>query len=315
MLRHALKSDDGFGPLAFEMKTVAHLMKRGFNVEFHDIDEGGGFDYLATNEDVEIEIECKFVSGDIGRQLHLKEFHQLSTILRPVISDALDQRNGGYLALITIPGKLEPNNQQHQKICSQLKQALVNREFKEKIDGYEISVSDIPITDDLFDRISQGAGSLNDLRRFLFDKHGIENRNVVFYSNPKKGIIFVVVGSAKKDTVLKAMHSELKASARRQFSGDRPGILCCYLAELSQKELLDLRNHQDEGIGLQFMVSDLIARRPKIHSVVFTTPGSVEIQRSETETWRHLSVQENSSAYTFSNPDHQLATDPRYDIF
>ena len=92
MLVDALKSDYGLAPLAFEMKVVAHLMTRGFDVVFHDMEEGGGFDYLATNEGVEIEVECKFVSGDIGRQIHLKKMHQLSTILLPEMAIALDQR-------------------------------------------------------------------------------------------------------------------------------------------------------------------------------------------------------------------------------
>jgi hypothetical protein len=167
----------------------------------------------------------------------------------------------------------------------------------------------------LSDLISQGDVSLDDFKKFLFNEHGIENRNVVINFRPKKGVIFVVVESTKKDAVLNAIHRQLKASARNQLSGDRPGILCCYLAEVTKEVLLGLWNHQDEGTGLQFMVSNLIARCPEIHSVVFTTPGPVELQRSETETGKHVSVKENSYAYIFSNPDHQLASDSRYGIF
>ena len=272
MLRSALKSDDGFGPLAFEMKTVAHLMKRGFNVEFHDIEEGGGFDYLATNETVEIEIECKFISGDLGRKIHLKEFHQLSTVLLPEMSNALDQSDGGCLVRILIPRRLEANIQQHNEICRLMTHALANHESNKKYSEYGVSILDIPVQGNLSDLISQGDVSLDDFKKFLFNEHGIENRNVIINFRPKKGVIFVVVESTKKDPVLNAIHRQLKASARNQLSGDRPGILCCYLAEVTKEVLLGLWNHQDEGTGLQFMVSNLIARRPEIHSVVFTTP-------------------------------------------
>src|SRR6516225_4255507 len=48
----ALKDNVGLSPLAFEMRTVAHLMARGFDVEFHDLCEGGGYDFLAKARDI-----------------------------------------------------------------------------------------------------------------------------------------------------------------------------------------------------------------------------------------------------------------------
>jgi hypothetical protein len=55
----ALKDNVGLSPLAFEMRTVAHLMARGFDVEFHDLFEGGGYDFLAKNAEIECEVEYK----------------------------------------------------------------------------------------------------------------------------------------------------------------------------------------------------------------------------------------------------------------
>ena len=66
----ALKDNVGLSPLAFEMRTVAHLMARGFDVEFHDLCEGGGYDFLATDGDIVFEVECKSVSGDVGHRVH-----------------------------------------------------------------------------------------------------------------------------------------------------------------------------------------------------------------------------------------------------
>ena len=150
-----------------------------------------------------------------------------------------------------------------------------DHESNKKYSEYGVSILDIPVQGNLSDLISQGDVSLDDFKKFLFDEHGIENRNVIINFRPKKGVIFVVVESTKKDPVLNAIHRQLKASARNQLSGDRPGILCCYLAAVTKEVLLGPWNHQDEGTGLQFMVSNLIARRPEIHSVVFTTPGPV----------------------------------------
>ena len=55
MILHSLKTDYGLAPLAYEMKIVAHLMTKDFDVTFHDLETGGGYDYLATKDDVQIE--------------------------------------------------------------------------------------------------------------------------------------------------------------------------------------------------------------------------------------------------------------------
>jgi hypothetical protein len=73
----ALKDNAGLSPLAFEMRTVAHLMARGFHVEFHDLCEGGGYDFFATDGEIAFEVECKSVSGDLGHRVHLQRRYQL----------------------------------------------------------------------------------------------------------------------------------------------------------------------------------------------------------------------------------------------
>ena len=315
MLEDALKSDYGIAPLAFELKIVAHLMMRGFDVIFHDMEEGGGFDYLAKNNDVEIEVECKFVSGDIGRKIHLKKFHQLGTVLLSETANVLDHDCGGCLIHISIPGRLEGNDKQHHEIRHLMSQAIADRTTSAKMNGYEVSITEFLVGDSPFRQLPPEKISLKHVQQFLSDKFGIENKNVLVHFSPSKGVVLVVVESVMKDAVLKGIHRQLKYSASNQFSGDRPGILCCELADLTEEQLLAFRNYEDEGTGLQFMVSDLLARRPQIHTVAFTTPGTVRVQRSTMGTTRRTSAQETGTAYTFRNPDHQMANDPRYDVF
>src|SRR5712691_6805670 len=64
----ALKDNVGLSPLAFEIRTVAHLMARGFDVEFHDLCGGRGCDFLVTNAEIQLEVECKSVSVDLGHR-------------------------------------------------------------------------------------------------------------------------------------------------------------------------------------------------------------------------------------------------------
>ena len=67
MLADATNRDFGLGSVAYEMEVAAHLMSRGYDVVFHDLEGGKGFDLLATKDGASMEVECKFMSGDAGR--------------------------------------------------------------------------------------------------------------------------------------------------------------------------------------------------------------------------------------------------------
>ena len=68
MLRSGLDGEAGLAPLEQEMGMAAHLMGRGFDVTFSDIETGNGFDLLAERNGATLEVECKTVSGDLGRK-------------------------------------------------------------------------------------------------------------------------------------------------------------------------------------------------------------------------------------------------------
>ena len=69
-----------------EMATAAHLMRRHCDVEFHDLETGGGFDFLANRAGATLEVECKMVSGDLGRQIHRKRVLELQERLQRVVT-------------------------------------------------------------------------------------------------------------------------------------------------------------------------------------------------------------------------------------
>lgn len=100
MLRDATKQDTGLGPLAYEMKIAAQLMRKGFDVEFRDLDGKKGCDFLATSDNASAEVECKFMSGDIGRKVHRKRLYQLGDrIMETMLDYASKLRPGRKLPL------------------------------------------------------------------------------------------------------------------------------------------------------------------------------------------------------------------------
>lgn len=315
MIRHSLKSDYGFAPLAFEMKIAAHLMGRGFDVDFNDMEGGRGFDYLIENDGIEIEIECKFFSGDIGRQIHSKRFHQLGTAIFPELQKFLEQRPGGRLIRIFIPARLSGNTEQQQEISDLLSQAISSQELAANSNGYEVSIDDFSLADSPFGQLSSNDVSREHLEQFLSDEFKIENKNSLLLSHREKGAILVVVESAVKDAVLKGMHNQLSYSARKQISGNRPVLFCCELADMTENQLRGLGNDGQEAIGLDYMVEYLLEHRPEIHSLIFTTQGTVRINKTGLGPTAHTSIQEIGPALQFKNPSHPLVNDPRCDFF
>ncbi|MFM0557749.1 hypothetical protein P0D69_43460 [Paraburkholderia sediminicola] len=67
VLLDGLKEEKGLLSVQREIRTEHHLLSRGFDVEFQDQEYGGGVDFIARKDDVEIEVECKLFSADLGR--------------------------------------------------------------------------------------------------------------------------------------------------------------------------------------------------------------------------------------------------------
>jgi hypothetical protein len=88
-LRGGLNTHDGLRSLKSEIETATHLVRRGFDVTPNDIEQGGGFDFLVARDGIELEVECKTASGDLGRQVHRRRMMELSWQVWPVIRGAL----------------------------------------------------------------------------------------------------------------------------------------------------------------------------------------------------------------------------------
>ena len=58
--------DEGLWPLRHELGVAANLSKRGWDIRFHDFEEGGGFDFLATKDGMTYEVEAKAISAFTG---------------------------------------------------------------------------------------------------------------------------------------------------------------------------------------------------------------------------------------------------------
>ena len=315
MIVDSLKSDYGLAPLAYEMKVAAHLMSKSFDVTFHDLESGGGHDYLATKDDVQIEVECKFVSGDIGRQIHLKRLYQFGEYVTPRLHALLPRVSGGRFVHVTIPERLHGQERQHASITENVSKAIALQEGEFRFSGSHVAVSKFALENSPFATHTPQLLSKQDVGQFVSRHFGVVNRNMLIIFQPHSHAVIVVLQGSKEDRVLTGIHRQLKDSARMQFTGDLPAVLCCHLADLSEHELLSLQHKDDRGLGIDYMTADLISRRPQLLAVTYTAPGSITHEQVLTGDATHKSQRERGPAYTIRNPNHSFFADPRYMLF
>lgn len=315
MLLDGLKSDYGLGPLAHEMRMAAHLMNIGFDVTFNDMENGRQFDYLATKNTVKIEVECKFVSGDIGRKIHLRRLHQFGESLIPRLNALLHTFETGLLIRLTIPTRLHGDLEQHITLCELVQESVKNRNSFMELNDAKVSISEFGLEAGPFANSPPEQVFYEDVELFLQNEFGIVNRNCLLAFRPRRSAIIVVVESSQQDEVLKGIHRQLKDAARTQFSGDCPAVFCCHLADLTGDQLQNLKVEGEGGIGLDYMTSDLIHRRPQLLSVTFTASGHLKRTPISTIQGVSSSLQESGHSYTIVNSSHEVASDNRFSIF
>ena len=122
-LRDAVNGAHGMRPFAYEISIATHLMQKGWDVEFVDYAGVARFDFLARQDSVEVEIECKTTSNDTGRKIHRQEVNRLGDLLLPV-REQLAERQGCHRILVTVPDRLSKSNDVLRIIASSVSAAV-----------------------------------------------------------------------------------------------------------------------------------------------------------------------------------------------
>lgn len=315
MLRDGMNKRHGLASVAHEMRVACHLMGRGYDVGFHDMETGGGFDFLATKAETSAEVECKYVTCDIGRQIHREPLYRLGDRVAPTMLRYLAGLQTGLLLRLTIPGRMGVDDEQQKELCELLSQAMVSGEVPLENDWGRVRVEEFDVGEMTARWATVGGFEEPRMREALARHFGTVNRNLFVFVNTNPGAIVVVVDSLVKDKVLRAIHDELRRSSRQQLSGSRPAILCCHLADLTEGQLTGLMEKGEHGIGLDYMTLDLLDRRHHVHSVTYTVAGVARWRSFVREGAPIQARVESGRTYTISNPDHEMAGDQRLEVF
>jgi hypothetical protein len=306
-LAGALKDNVGLSPLGFEMRTVAHLMARGFDVEFHDLCEGGGYDFLAKDNEIEFEVECKSVSGDLGHRVHTQRQYQLI----PYVLDKMQRpkkRGIVRLLVVTVPDRLHGAREFLSAVAVTIGQAL---EEAADADGETCTVSyhELPILGSPFDCESPPRITEDDVRNYCNRVVGDEVGHTIMTFSPRQSGTIIAVRSLQPNAPLMGVYHNLREAAR-QLSGSKPGAICVQFRDMTSAELRELAANPEQSgkpSGLQLMTAKFydstardhvhtiayVAPRPFVRhqSVTFDTQGAIQTTR----------FSEDAASYVFIN--------------
>ena len=68
---------DGLWPLQHELRVAASLSNHGCDIQFHDLEEGCGYDFLAEKDGLKFEVEAKAVSAFTGWPIKPEDLNRL----------------------------------------------------------------------------------------------------------------------------------------------------------------------------------------------------------------------------------------------
>ena len=239
-LVHGLTRDDGLASLMHELATAVHLMGRGFDVTFHDLENNGGFDLLATRDQgVEVEVECKLASSDLGRGVHRRRALDLFNTLKPAITSLMKDFRGGCCYRLFVPLHLGADVRQHAAILDALKYTILTGKDVFEGDACTIYRSDFSLSENPFENIDEMPDQ-HSMHAFVKKRLRIANQHCMFIGSKKSKCIVVSAESRRLDNMLDSVFRTLRDAAKKQCTGKRPAILCTRFYDLGASELAQL---------------------------------------------------------------------------
>jgi hypothetical protein len=245
------------------MTVACHLMNRRWDVEFHDLEHGEGFDYVARNGTVEIEVECKRASADTGRKVDRDDFGRFAGQLLPPTLKAFALRRAADIVHIRVKDRLPSGDQD----LSRLRNAVVGA-----MEAATATKADAFTVDVLRAGLSHPSKVGEAVMRQEVEHH-LETENFhLVYAVVGTGLAVLAVTSEKQDLVLTYIYKQLKHAAE-QFSGQRPAVIWTYIEDIEP---------QDWGVlvgdtGLQRMSNRYMLgkRRQHVFSMAYSSTGQL----------------------------------------
>lgn len=240
-VREALRASHMIKAMQMEATVATHFVTAGRRVLFPEIGAGSEtFDLLVEDLGPKgLEIECKVVTTNKGRKIHVAESRELLTLLvaQPCVQLAAARGVGGLAIRVTVPTRL-PDRGQWDELCSGVAKVVLTGQSSRLPDGTLVRLFD-------FDPMVLGKLKLPPsplMRKSIEEITGAKNQHCMFF-RPREnsgGMVALVLDSEQPDSMLHELFQTFEESAGRQLTGKRPGALFATFEGIESQQLAEL---------------------------------------------------------------------------
>lgn len=261
----------GIRPFAYEITMAMHLMSKGWDVVFADIENVGNFDFLASKDGLEIEMECKTTSGDSGRQIHRHEMSRLFSLIEPAL-EGLVAIAGSHFLKVTIPSRLESSDAALQRVAHAIIQAAEQRG--------DVSAPDASVDySHRADLVWSGPQDDGSIQRICEEVLGVSNAHIHLRGRPSLSVAIAAFTSERPDTVVSTLAKRAKEAAD-QCSGARPAVVALNLVDPISR--IELEGMLGTFNGLHAIAAEVFQKEKRSHvdTMAFTVPQTPEFNEA-----------------------------------
>ena len=294
MVKGSFDQSNGFSSLAFEMQVAGFFMSSGFDVNFCDLEDTEKFDFLVSKGKDLIEVECKFVSPDIGRKIHLKNFCILIDKLKPIIESHSEVLVGGIYIDIEFSDRFDNNDVYINAIAESVKIFLETDEHTPN-DVFALKAEKFSLNEISFNENNHGESA----RDFIENRFKKSVEYLSAAGRNGKSAILLSLSSKKPNTTLDSIYDKHLSKAAKQLSGTRAGTIFLYFPEYSKAEPHSIA---EPDTGHVKIVTEILRKNTHIHGVSLWMGGNV-VQKFNKFLIAPAITQEIGIAHSFINPD------------
>jgi hypothetical protein len=299
--------DNGLVAFAHELAVAVHLWSAGFDVEFTDIESRARFDILARKDGVDLEVDCKTASGDVGRQIHRRRALELFNRIYPALKGVLEKGHSRTVNIV-LPSALYGAEPYINAVGKAVSDAALQDKSQSIADVADVYVGEFDLHDE--PSLLTGAPTPEVLAN-LAVRLGHANSHVVCLGSPGQVAVIAAVSSRKPDKVVDGIYRALKASAEGQFGRANPALIAVRLLDLTMPQLSELASGPSKlgAISNRLFEGE---RRGHLFGAAFLSPADAPTESADPT---GASFSNRGMALLFKNEAHALSQDPRLELF
>lgn len=210
---------EGLWPLQHELRVAASLNNHGCDIQFHDLDQESGYDFLAEKDGVKFEVEAKAVSAFTGSPIKPEDVNRL---LVEVSEHFVWEGKGIPVFRLELSAGLPHNRPQLQALLSTINEVGKTRS---PFSASEVTIQLLEVLQDL---------SYKQLGLATYQHAKLTGRTVVV--PPTLPRVVFELSSKRPVRMERKIIKVINEAAREQFTGERPAVIWTHIKYISQED-------------------------------------------------------------------------------